>query len=301
MPLAPFIQVPSRGKDGSVILGPDGRPVMGVAVNPVKLFVRGYWLIDPQNPAVTLLAGAQTELRYLIDSQGHFDWATLIGNSTGPYTLEFFDAGTNRRLQNRPVHSTTVVGSGMRPFRLPEPYFFNVGDSQRELVCTIRNNIFGQTNTIRLVPYGRRFYHKEAPPDVAREISRRFSEGQRTYSYFLTPRETNSDGTVTAVAGNGTATFTFDMDANADTDLQKFMAVSTGAFTYQLRERATNRTLSNGVIRNTEGWGNAEFPFLVSDTYLLERDKQLLCEVTDISGNSNSIFLTIAGRRLQYV
>lgn len=299
MPLAPFTSVPKTDAQGRVIFGPDGKPVVGVEINPPKEHVRGFWLVS--DPVVlSLAAGAQGELRYLIDQQGHFDWAYLLGVSDGPYVMSFFDSGTNRRLSNQPVHSVTIVGSGRRPFRLPEPYFFNVGDSQREMQITVQNSIFGAPNDIRLVMYGRRFYHKEAPPKVAQEIAKKFGGGWRTYTYFLVPNETKGDGTVDAVPAGGTFTFTFESESGVDTDLHKLMVSSTGAFTFTLRERSTNRTLSNGVVHSTNGWGNAEFPFYFADSYLLERKKQLLFEVTDISGAPNTIFATIAGRRLQY-
>ena len=291
MPLASFIE--------KQVVGPDGKPYKGIVVNPVKQYVRGYWLVDSDNVAVVLAGNGRAELHFLVDQQGHFDWAYIIGQSTGAFTLEFFDPGTQRRLQNRPVHSTTIVGSGVRPFRLPEPYFFNVGESQRQIICTVRD-LTGTSNTVRLVLYGRRFYHREAPPDIAQHIARTFGSGQRTFSYFLVPNETNGDGTVTAVAANGTTTFTLESDDNADTELQKLLASSTGAFTFQIRERSTNRTLQNGVVHSNNGFGNAEFPFLFADTYLLERKMQLLVEVTDISGAENSIFITAAARRLQY-
>ncbi len=305
MPLAPYVSVPQRDpKTGKIVLGPDGKPIIGLAINPVKNFVRGYWLDPAINQiSVTLTAqgtvGDNTVLNFLIDQQGHFDWAYILGVSTGLYSLDFFDGGTNRRLQNRPIPNTLIVGNAFRPFRLPEPYFFNVGDSQREIQITVRN-LTAVENTIRLVLYGRRFYHKEAPPEVAMEIVKKFDRGWRTYSYFLVPLETDSQGDITAVGANATVTFTLESDDDADTSLQKLMADSTGAFTFQIRERSTNRTLGNGVIHNQNGWGTAEFPFLFADTYLLERKKQLLIEVTDISGNTNTVRLGAAGRRLQY-
>lgn len=300
MPLPPFVTLPKTGPDGRPVLGPDGRPVMGVGIYPPKNHVRGYWLTS--DPVTVVLApGASAELRYLVDQQGHFDWAYIVGKSDQPFTLDFFDGGAQRRLQNKPIHSVTIVGSGERPFRLPEPYFVDVGDSQREIIATVRNVLPGAvTNTIRLVLYGRRFYHREAPPDVSAEFTKRFAGGWRTYSYFLVPNETKGDGNVVPVAAGGTDTFTFESESGVDTDLHKLMVSSTGAFTFQLRERATNRTLSNGVIRSENGWGNAEFPFYLADSYLLERKLQLLFDVTDISGAPNSIYATMAGRRLQY-
>lgn len=299
MPLPPFVTSPKIGPDGRIVLGRDGKPIVSVGIYEPKNHVRGYWLVsDPVT--LTLAPGAQEELRYLIDQQGHFDWAYILGVSDGPYAIDFFDGGTQRRLSNKPVNSATIVGSGVRPFRLPEPYFFDVGDNQRELIVTARNSIFATTNTIRLVLYGRRFYHREAPPAVAKKFQQKFQTGWRTYAYFLVPNETKANGDVDPVPALGSATFTFESESGVDTDLHKLMLESTGAFTFQLRERATNRTLSNGIIRSENGFGNAEFPFYFADSYLLERKMQLLLEVTDVSGADNKIFATIGGRRLQY-
>ena len=307
MSFASFVRVPKRDPQGNILYGPDGKPLEGIGINPIKPHVRGYWLADPNNATIVLVAsaglnqvGVAGELNFLIDSQGHFDWASIVGQSTGVFILEFFDPGTNRRLQNRPVHSSNIVGVAARQFRLPEPYFFNVGDSQRQLKCTLRD-LSGATNTVRLNLVGRRIYHKEAPPDVALDLQRIFGQGSRTYAYFLVPNETNNDGTVTAVAANGTATFTFESDASADTEVQKLMVASTGAFSFTLRERATNRLLMPNTVHSQNGWGNAEFPFYWADTYLMERQKQILMDVTDLSGSENFIYPCMAARRLQLI
>jgi len=307
MSFASFVRVPKRDPNGNVVFDANGRQIDGLAINPIKPHVRNYWLADPNQASVVLAAsgganqaGAQQELNFLIDFQGHFDWASIVGVSTGAFVLEFFDPGSQRRLQNRPVHSSCIVGVGQRQFRLPEPYFFNIGDSQRQLKCYLRD-ISGATNTVKLNLIGRRIYHKEAPPDVALDLERMFGFGSRTYSYFLVPNETKNDGTVTPVTGFGTASFTFESDASADTELQKLMVSATGRFQFTLRERATNRLLMPNAVEGTNGFGNAEFPFFFADTYLLERQKQIIMDVTDLSGSTNYIYPVAAARRLQLI
>jgi len=302
-----FVRVQKRDRIGNPVFDANGRPVEGLAINPIKPHVRSYWLADPNQTLVVLPAsaganqvGAVRELNFLIDSQGHFDWTSIVGLSTGAFMLEFFDPGSQRRLQNRPINSDCIVGSAQRQFRLPEPYFFNIGDAQRQLKCYLRD-LSGAENTVRLNLIGRRIYHKEAPPDVALDLEKTFGFGSRTYSYFLVPNETKSDGTVTAVTGNGTSSFTFESDASADTEVQKLMVSSTGAFTFTLRERATNRLLMPNAVHKDNGFGYAEFPFIFPDTYLLERQKQVIMDVTDLSGSSNFIYPVMAGRRLQLI
>lgn len=308
MSFASFVRVPKRDRAGNIVFDPQtGRPVEGLAVNPIKPHVRGYWLADPNQATVVLpasgganQAGVIREMNFLIDSQGHFDWASIVGVATGDFLLEFFDPGTSRRLQNRPIHSDCIVGVAARQFRLPEPYFFNVGDSQRQLKCTLRD-LSGAENTVRLNLIGRRIYHKEAPPDIALDLQRIFGQGSRTYAYFLVPNETRNDGTVTPVSANGTASFTFESDASADTEAQKLMVASTGAFSFTLRERDTNRLLMPNAVHSQNGWGNAEFPFFWADTFLIERQKQIIMDVTDLSGAENYIYPVMAARRLQLI
>ena len=308
MSFASFVRVQKRDPQGNVIIDPNtGRPVEGLGVNPIKPHVRSYWLADPNNATLVLAAsgglnqaGTPQQLNFLIDSQGHFDWASIVGVSTGVFLLEFFDPGTNRLLQNAPVHSSCIVGVGARQFRLPEPYFFNVGDSQRQLKCTLRD-LSGAQNTVRLNLIGRRIYHKESPPDVALDLQRIFGMGSRTYSYFLVPKATANDGTVTPVTANGTASFEFESDASADTEIQKLMVASTGAFSFTLRERDTNRLLMPNAVHSQNGFGNAEFPFFWADTYLIERQKQIIMDVTDLSGSENFIYPVMAARRLQEI
>lgn len=307
MSFASFVRVPKRDQQGNILYDANGRPIEGLAVNPIKPHVRGYWLADPNQTTIVLPAsaganipGVRQELNFLIDYQGHFDWSAIVGVSTGAYLLEFFDPGSQRMLQNKPIHSSCIVGVAQRQFYLPEPYFFNIGDAQRQLKCYLRD-LTGSTNTVRLNLIGRRIYHKEAPPDVAIDLEKMFGYGSRTYSYFLVPNETKSDGAVTPVTANGTASFTFESDASADTEVKKLMVKSTGAFTFTLRERATNRLLMPNPVHSQNAWGNAEFPFYWADTYLLERQKQIIMDVTDLSGSNNYIYPVMAARRLQLI
>ena len=306
MSIATHVRVQALDKQGQPLFDAQGRPVQGVAINPAKPFVRAYWIpaVTPAGAAsVTLAGSASADLEFVIDDQGHFDWKCLIGASTGAYVLKFYDVGKNRLLQNKPVHSSCIVGSAQRPFCLPENYFFNVGDSQRVLRCRV-TDISGNSNTIRLALHGRRFYHKDADPDVALKMQSVFGQGERTYSYFLAPLENDdTTGLPPTLPANGTLTLSMQSDAGADTELKKFMAASTtgGAFTVNIFDRSKNKFLMNDVVVNTETFGNAEFPFIPADSFLLERQKYLLFYLTDLSGADNVVYLAAAGRRLQLI
>lgn len=306
MSIATHVRVQALDKQGQPLFDAEGRPVQGYAINPAKPFVRAYWIpgaAKDGTASVILGAGGSADLDFVIDDQGHFDWKYLVGASTGTFVLKFFDVGKNRLLQNKPVHSSLIVGNAQRPFVLPENYFFNVGDSQRVLQCRI-TDISGNSNTVRLALHGRRFYHKDADPDVALKMQKVFGDGERTYSYFLVPLENDdTTGLPPTLPALGKLTLSMQSDAGSDTELKKLMAVSTtgGAFTVSIFDRSKNKFLMNDVVVNTETFGNAEFPFIFADSFLLERQKYLFFYLTDLSGNPNVVYLAAAGRRLQLI
>lgn len=299
MPLPALITI-HKTVEGMPVQRPDGSPNLAIDINPIKKFLSGFWLTPDPNPLV-LAASATGKQRFSIDQRGHFDWAYIMGTFTnGPVMIELMDEACNRNLQNKPVHSTTIVGSGRRPFRLPESYFLSVGDSQRELLATIRNFAVG-VNSVVLNPYGRRFYHKEAPPDMTAEFVKKFDTGWKKYPYFLVPKDYNVNGIPDVIPAGGKATFTFEQDDNADLEATKLTLFSTGPFSYLLRERDKSlRPLSSDIVQSANGWGNAEFPFYLMDSFMLEKKKQLLLDVVDLSGANNLIFATISGTRFQY-
>jgi len=295
--LKPYIEVPT-GK-----LDPHGQEILAIGPNPVKDHVRGFHFSP--NFDARLTAGAvvgangAAELEFVIDSQGHFDWTHIVGQSTGAYTVLFSDVMGND-LSNRPIHNLNIVGNARRPFKLPEPYFFNVGATERRMIAHIRD-LSGSENTVRLNLYGRRYYVRENLPDVGQRISEAFGSGYRCASYFLTVKEANQDGTPPTIAGNGVGTFTFAADHDSDTQLMKMMVSSTGVFSFNIREKDSDRRFSNEAIHSDVGLGSAQFPFMIADGdgWLLRKNKELLIDITDLSGNTNTIYLALAARLLR--
>jgi hypothetical protein len=307
MPARTFKAVALRDpKTGRVVLGRDGKALVDrYVIDPEKKYLRPYWLNS--TPATKLLTAVGTEgdtadIDFVVDQQGHFDWNSIIGNGTGDFAMEFLDVASSRRLQNKPVHSGTMVGSGQRPFYLPEPYFLNVGDSQRVITLRVRN-LDPFDNTVRITLYGRRFYHHESPFEIQKKFLAQFGQSERAYSYFLVPEETRFNGDIAPIPIAGSATYRFAADSEADAILQKTMVFSdpVGAeFDFTLRERTTNRLIMTDRVRGFAGWGNSEFPFRLADSYLLERQKDLILEVDNLSGEETRFFFTLACLRVHY-
>jgi hypothetical protein len=298
----------------------------GFYINPTKRHVRPFWLLpklaseqtitlQPAGMAGSTYPGAAFE----VDTQGHFELAyamftaqDTMGNPVNNFLVQIFDGGNNlKALQNAELHAVAVAGTAQRPFIWPETYFLNTQNAPRTLFMNFRN-LMNEVITVRWGFHGRRWYHLEASPDVQQAISEKFERMEKTYTYFLTlslngyppstPEGANAPG-ITLAAGEmlqeNSAPF-FWATNEADTEIHKLTYFSTGPFEFQLREQESGRTLSNGWVQVYNGWGNGEFPFILPETFLIERNYRVLFEVHDLSGAQNIIYPVLTGRRLQY-
>jgi hypothetical protein len=298
----------------------------GFYINPTKRHVRPFWLLPKlaSEQAITLqpagMAGDRVQgIGFEVDTQGHFEIAYAmftaqdgLGNPASNFLVEIFDGGNNLKgLQNTELHAVAVAGTAKRPFIWPETYFLNTQNAPRTLFMNFRN-LSNVAITIRWGFHGRRWYHLEAAPEVQRAINEKFERMEKTYTYFLTlslngyppstPEGANAPG-ITLAAGEtlqeNSAPF-FWATNEADTEIHKLTYFSTGPFEFQLREAESGRTLSNGWVQVNNGWGDGEFPFVLPETFLMERNYKVLFEVHDLSGATNVIYPVLTGRRLQY-
>lgn len=290
----------------------------GYYVNPVKRHVRPFWLVPKRidEQIVTLAAAGAAGDRargidFEIDTQGHFEIAYAMFLSTSPnFVVEIFDEGNNHKgFQNAEIHARTIGGTARRPFVWPETMFLNVENARRHITMNFRN-LSAAPNAIKWCFHGRRWYHKEADAEVQNAISEKFQRMEKTFTTFLTlqpmplgsPEGANPPA-VTLAAGQTlqeNQAPRFRSTDECDTEVHKLTYYATGPFEFQLREKQTGRILSNGWIQVTQGWGDGEFPFIVPETFLIERNLDVLFEVHDLSGVENRIFVTLTGRRLQY-
>lgn len=280
--------------------------VVGVWVNPAKRHVRPYWLTtEPDTILVPPLATSLPQIMP-IDTQGHFEAFSIWFQSDGPFTVTFFDPSNSRFWQNRELHVNTMAGGNLATvgggastfgFLLPESYFFNVEDAARSLLVTYRN-LSAVANNIRMLLFGRRIYHRESAPDVQEEFRKLYQRKERTTAYFLT-----TDLPVVLPASAAVTTFQIRNTDEADFEAFKITATSTAPFAYRLRDRANDRTLSNGFVHQFDGAGNGFVPFVLSsaETWLIERNYQVEVDFINLVPlATNTVFFTLSGRRLYY-
>lgn len=293
----------------------------GYYINPTKRHVRPFWLLPdrPEQQALALAAAGTPgdtvkNVEFKVDTQGHFEIAYNIFLATSPqFLVTIKDGGNNlAQLMNEEIHAATIGGSAQKPMIWPETYFLNVQDAGRSVFVDFRN-LSAAPNIVRWLFHGRRWYHKEAPPNVQEAIQGRFERMEKTYTYFLTIqplRPSTPEGAnppaITLAPGQtlieNAAPF-FTATNEADTEIHKIAVFATagpGSFEFQLRERQSGRTLGNGFISDVNGWGDGEFPFVFPETLLIERNYQVLFEIRNLAGVENRIFPALIGRRLQY-
>lgn len=287
------------------------RPDGTLFINKTKKHVRSFWLLGDPKTIVTAVAGAAGDavlgVPFEVDTQGHFEWAYIMAHARNAqgidnkdFTLKIFDPGTRRDLMNEEIHAATICGTARRPGILTETYLLNTENAGRELQISVRNLDPLYANNIEIALHGRRWYHKESPPDVQQEMREFFQHKERTTHYWLTTKE----GVIVLGPGaeliNNAAPI-MEADDEADTEVFKITAFADGPFEFRLRELATGKTISNDYIRVENGWGNAEFPFVFQESLLIERNYDVAVDIRDLSGlQQNRVFLTFHARRLWY-
>jgi len=283
------------------------RPSGELYINKTKRHVRSFWVLGDPKTISLAPGGSLLGVPFEVDTQGHFEWAYLmahardqIGMVNSDFTLKIFDPGTRRDLMNEPIHAATICGTARRPGILTETYLLNTENAGRELQISVQNLHPVYDNNIEIVLHGRRWYHKESPPDVQEEMRSYFMHKERTTHYWLTTK----GGSFVLTAGqellNNLAPI-MEADDEADTEVYKITSFSDGPFEFRLRELASGKTISNDFVRVENGWGNAEFPFVFQESLLIERNYDIAVDIRDLSGlQQNRIFLTFHARRLWY-
>lgn len=279
-----------------------------VYVNPLKRYVKPFTLVT-EPASITLAPGAISDpIPMLIDNKGHFEvmQAFFVSQRAAGFTVEIMDPENRPVLMNREVHVGTIASgagvttayetftsadSGGRPFLWPETFFMNVEDHGKALFCKFRN-LSTQSNTIRFYLHGLRWYHAQAPSRVADRMQEIYRERFRTMPFFYTTEQ------FVTLAGLGSTEEDIRFTDEAWVELTKLMRVSTGRFNVLIREKASAKRFMNSAIRDDLVFGNGEFPFLMWESSLFEPNYKLTFEMTDLSGETNTIWVTLGCRKV---
>lgn len=282
-----------------------------VQVNQLKRWVKPYTLTTEPDE-ITLAPNALSEpIPMVLDAKGHFEVMEAFFRSEQPegFTVLVFDPGDRPLFMNREVHVATIasgggvvtnnavfgaVGSAGRPFKWPESFFMNTTEKGRALFCQFRN-LSPLENKIRFNLHGLRWYHMQAPTEIAARMQAIYREKFRSIPFFYT-----TEKFVNLPAAGALASDVFDIrfTDEAHIELMKLMRVSTGRFNCRIIEKATTKRFMDQPIRDDLVFGNGEFPFLMWESSLYEPNYKLTLELENISGEPNTIWATLACRKI---
>ncbi len=287
-----------------------------VVVNELKKYVKPFWLTTEDSEVITLAPGEVTDfIPMTVDGKGHFEIfdAFFVSQRAEGFTVELFDPGNQGRerplLMNREVHVATIASGGGttlpltgslpassapgRPFRWPQSFFMNVVSGTGTIMARFRNLNRTESNVIRFVLSGRRWYHLQAPWKVANRMEEIFREGARTFPYFFT---TDKYVALTA-GGSNQAIMRFGDDGYVE--WAKSMAVSSGLFQVRIVETSTQKRLMELPVAGQLAFGTGELPMLNWEEMLFEPNYQLTFELDDLSDEPNVIWITLGCRKVK--
>ena len=143
-----------------------GQPA--VIVNPLKDYVRPFWLStdEPNENLAVPASGSSAPTNLTVTAEGHFEGAYFTSFRSDPMTILMNYPGKRMNLMNREIHLDTIAQLGETPFILPETLWV---PAIRSINVTFRN-LTANPATVRFVCHGRRWYHYEAPQDLALKI-----------------------------------------------------------------------------------------------------------------------------------
>ena len=154
---------------------------------------------------------------------------------------------------------------------------------------------FGNSpNTVRFALHGRRWYYLQAPDKIAERMSQIYRSKPRVQPFFYT-----TDRYVQLGASQG-GSFVTRLGDDGWHEVVKLMAISTGTFNVRISEKTTGKKYMENLLPSVMVFGTAEFPFLMWEDSLFEPNMRLNYELLDTSGDTNTIWLTKAGRKLLF-
>jgi len=272
-----------------------------IYVNPAKRYVTPYWLTTDPDRVVVPGNGNSGKIPMKIDQfPGHFEMFYFLAMSEGPFAFKIYDEGNRVQLSNRAVHANTVTGNARQPFILPETYFINVARGSHTLTVVFYD-LSGQENTIQFVAVGRRFNYKEAPTDIFKDFFEYYGDMERSNLFMLTTTEP-----IASLAAGASVDLEFRVTSDSFFEVMKLTAASYPEnvnFETELAEMGSGRRFApeGAFVDGSLQWGNGNFPHILPESYLFERDYRITGQITNLDAQQEADFyLTMTGRRIKY-
>lgn len=206
-------------------------------------------------------------------------------------------------MMNAAINAATIFGNNGQPLYLPEALYLDEG---RALVATF-TDISGSANSARPVLFSAKYTEIQYDPDMVRMKERMGARQYLTMPYMYTFKPdyvSGVPGGMTQLAGGATDYQEINIADNHYFELIAISATATGEFALDIVEAETgdsiidapqglNYALSSRVI-----CGDANFPFKFHEPILFNPSGKLMLTITDLSGATNNVAVTLIGRAI---
>lgn len=129
-----------------------------------KIGANRSWSILP-HASVSLAANGAGSVVVITPSRYDFIIKAISGRSTGAYLLNFLGTGKSELLNNKPLHSSTVIGTGNLPYPLPFPVILRKSGN---FVIDV-SDLSGAANTIEIQLHGIALYNEKDTESITQK------------------------------------------------------------------------------------------------------------------------------------
>lgn len=196
-----------------------------------------------------------------------------------------------RRFTNAPIHCRTMFGTGRLPGVLKEPIIMPA----RDMISAFFTKISGGTVNIRPYLNGVVYGVGDGSSQLCKEQIKLLTE---RYRYFW-PNWTTFDNGAPTLTANSTNN-QFDVRIGDNTEFFTLAAISTGDFSMSIEEVDSGTTLMNGKISQGSAIGDARYPTMFEAQYMLPAGTRLRFSLDELSGSTNTVYITLNGRSSLY-
>lgn len=259
--------------------------------NSRSMLWKEYFIYDAYRQLVAGTGTVFQTKQVRIDSDANFE---LVKNSyvatNDRIKLKFRDDSLGRYLVKDPVDIKSIAGrntlpmglsNSFMPFIWPRPYLLAAGST----FVVEAADASSATNNMYLA-----FHGAKIRPGIAPWLSKNYrSEIPMIYGL--------SGGPIT-LAANATDTARIEIDVDSDFLVHKIVGIRTGDATISIGESARGREWMNTAIHIDNVIGNGAFPNILRDPRFVARGSVITINLTDTSGNTNVIEVTMIGVKL---
>lgn len=273
-------------------------------INPLAEYVKPYTLvpqnadINPTHPEQIIVPanGQSPDCTLSMVDEGLFEGAYLtvkIEDAQGSEVADpdmLFELVDNQRrvsLTGRPCHVQTVLGTGQRPFVLPESLPV---DKQQPLIVRFYN-LEGSERRVRFQIHGQRMYSEQIrDPKLDAYVARR-RERNRHMSLYLCPLDIDP-----LVGAGSISDYYLTNDTNQYFEIRKITYHTAGPFKFQILDEKNNG-MQNGWLHATGAIGIAQYPFIYYGPWLVKPGGKVTFRVYELSAAPNQMYITFSGRQ----